>query len=948
MKYFILTALLFGLFFGQAQAQKGFLRGTVFDGETGEPLIGAVVFRQGTTDGTVTDFNGNYSLPLQAGTHTIVYQFVSFRTTTVENLEIVAEKVNTLDVTLQSDVEELAEVVVTAQVIKNSESALLSVQKKSANVLDGISAQTFRKIGDSNLSGAMKRVTGVSVQGGKYVYVRGLGDRYTRTTLNGMSIPGLDPERNDVQIDLFPTNVLENVMVYKTFSPELAGDFAGGTVNVETKSFPEEKTTRLAIGLGYNPKMNLINNFTSYEGSNTDFLGYDDGARKIPLDPQTEIPRPTSPEPANAGELLESYTRSFNPTMAAKNQSNFLNSSLSFNHGNQLDLPGVKFGYGVVLNYQNQYDYYGNTVVSSYFKDNNKDVNALDAQFVKNGELGRQNVLWSGLITSAVKFNKHELGLTFLKTQNGIKTATNRVSQDFEETSQTAYENILTYTQRSLTSPTIYGKHNLNKWTLQWSNSVTLARVYDPDFRQVLIAEVPQYQGGEQVGVQYFISGGQGGSAGRFWRDLNETNENFRLDATYALNEKVKLKVGGAGLYKWRTFDTFAYNFSTNQPVENDADWILRPENIWTPDSRQGIYVSGNYEAANNYEARSSVNAAYVMSDAFITPKLRAIFGVRAEQAQMYYTGQDNLGSTVYDDEQTLDQLNLLPSLNMVYSLKENVNLRGSYGRTLARPSFREKSIAQILDPVSGVTFSGNIDLEQTNIDNFDLRWENFFGREEMVSVSAFYKKFNGHIEQTRFELEPREVTWQNIGGSYVYGLELEFRKKLPVEGLMLGSNLSWAQSHVDMTQIIVSRDEINNTMTTEYESRKQQARTDETIDKDRVMAGQAPYLINAFLNYSDFNGINSLSLSYNVQGESLSVVGVGQVPDVYVKPFHSFNLNVTREIGERKNGQIRFTIDNILGDSKEQVWKNHESGDELFSRFDEGRTFTLRYQYSF
>ena len=217
-----------------------------------------------------------------------------------------------------------------------------------------------------------------------------------------------------------------------------------------------------------------------------------------------------------------------------------------------------------------------------------------------------------------------------------------------------------------------------------------------------------------------------------------------------------------------------------------------------------------------------------------------------------------------------------------------------------------------------------------------------------MVSVSAFYKKFNGHIEQTRFELEPREVTWQNIGGSYVYGLELEFRKKLPVEGLMLGSNLSWAQSHVDMTQIIVSRDEINNTVTTEYESRKQQARTDETIDKDRVMAGQAPYLINAFLNYSDFNGINSLSLSYNVQGESLSVVGVGQVPDVYVKPFHSFNLNVTREIGERKNGQIRFTIDNILGDSKEQVWKNHESGDELFSRFDEGRTFTLRYQYSF
>lgn len=950
MRYFFLSFFLGCIFFtNDAFAQKGFLRGKVFDGETGEPLIGATVAKKGTTIGTVTDFEGNYSLPLEPGNHTVIYQFVSFESTTVENLEIISDKVTTLDVTLKSNVEELGEVVVTAEVIRNSEAAMLTIQKKSANVLDGMSSQTFRKIGDSNLSGAIKRVTGVSIQGGKYVYVRGLGDRYTRTTLNGMTIPGLDPERNDVQIDLFPTTVLENVMVYKTFSPELAGDFSGGTVNVETKSFPEEKVTSLRVGVGYNPSMNLIKDFTTYEGGDLDFLGYDDGTRELPLDVQAEIPRPTSPE-SNSGPLLEKYTRAFNPKLGAEGKDNFLNTSISFNHGNQLDLANSKFGYSVVLNYQNEYEHYDNTEVSLYFKDVNRDITNLDPQFIKRGSLGRQNTLWSGLVTSALKFRRHEVGFTFLKTQNSIKEATQRITRDLEETSQTGYEDILAFTQRSLTSPTIYGKHNFNKLNVEWSNALTFARVYDPDFRVTLITEVPQYQGSEQVGYRYYISSGQGGNAGRFWRDLNETNENFKVDLTYELKENTKLKFGGAALYKWRTFDTYSYNYSYNRPIENDPNSILTPENLWDEDdNRQGIYVSGNYEAANNYEARSAVNAGYAMGDIFITERLRAIGGLRVEHATMYYTGQDNPGNVIYDDEQTLDEFNLLPSANFVYNLTENSNLRASYGRTLARPSFREKSISQIQDPISGITYSGNIDVEQTNINNFDLRFENFFGREEMVSLSAFYKGFDGHIEQVRFELEPTEVTWRNIGGSNVYGLELELRKNIPyVEGLLFGSNISWAQSRVDMTEIIVSEDPIRGTVTTEYESRLAQSRTDESLNKTRVMTGQAPYLINSFLNYSDSEGRINANLSYNVQGESLAVVGVGQVPDVYVKPFHSLNLNVMYNFGKEKSSQLTFGIDNILGDVREQVWQNYESDEEIFSRFDVGRTFSLKYRYTF
>jgi hypothetical protein len=932
-------------------AQKGFLRGIVSEDETGETLIGATVSIKGTATGTVTDFNGNYSLSLAPGSYSIQFQFVSFQTITVDGVEIIADEVNKLDVALGSNVEELAAVVVSAKVIKNTDAALLNVQKKSATVVDGISSQAFRKIGDSNLSGAMKRVTGVSVQGGKYVYVRGLGDRYTRTTLNGMSIPGLDPERNDVQIDLFPTSVLENVMVYKTFSPDLAGDFSGGTVNVSTKSFPEEKITSLSFGLGYNPGMNLNSDFVLYKGSGTDFLGFDNGQRNQPINQLQSIPRPTSAG-ANSEELLETITSRFDPKMAAETQTSFANTSFSVNHGNQLDVKGFKIGYGVVFNYQNKYQYFDDTEFSLYFKDDNKDIDNLDPQVIRKGELGRSNVLWSGLVTGAIKFDYHEIGLTFLKTQNGITEATKRISRDFEETGQTVYEDILTYSQRSITSPTLYGNHNFNKLTVKWLNTVTFARVYDPDFRSSLIAEVPVFEGSEQVSETYSISGGQGGGANRFWRNLNETNENFRVDATYKLREKVKLKFGAAGLFKWREFETYAYSLQTSSGVaiNNDANDLLSETNIWTAQSETGIYVSGNFEAANNYDARSSVTAGYVMADAFLTTKFRAIFGARVENAQMFYTGQDNLGQTIYNDEKTLDEINILPSLNTVYSITDNINLRGSYGRTLARPSFREKSIAQILDPVSGIRFSGNIDLQQTNIDNFDFRLESFFRPNEMAAISLFYKRFDGHIEQTRFEKEPSEVSWQNIGGSTVYGIEIEFRKNLDriLRGLAAGTNISLASSRVDMNEIIVDRDAISGEITTEYQSRLAQARTAEDLDETRVMAGQAPYLINVFVSYTDEFDLTSANLSYNVQGRSLSVVGVGQVPDVYVRPFNSLNFNASRKVGQQKKGQVSFRVDNILGDKQEQVWANHDAEEEIFSRFSIGRTFTATFQYTF
>lgn len=932
-KLIISFALLVGSL--SAFAQQGYIRGKVVDGETGEGLMGASIVKQGTTIGASTDFEGNYSLSLDPGTHTIVISFISFQTQTVEHIEVKAGEVTPLDVVLKSDVAQLGEVVVTAQAMKDSELGLMTFQHKSANVLDGVSNQTFRKTGDRDLASAIKRVTGVSVQGGKYVYVRGLGDRYTRTTLNGMTIPGLDPDRNDVQIDIFPTSILENVIVYKTSSPNLPGDFTGGIVDVEMKNFPEEKTTSVSLGFGFNPEMNLKDDYLSYSGGNTDWLGFDDGTRKLPFSPTTKVPDESLNDPK-----LESLTRSLHPQLGVQRNRSFLNTSFSFNHGNQINRNNHTLGYTAIFNYRNRYEHFDDVEFGEYTKDDNRDETRLFKEEVRAGTLSRTSVLWSGLLAGAIKFEKHRFAASIFRTQNGVSEASERINTNYDETQATLYENILAYSQRSVTNGILSGTHQFNKLRAEWKNSFTVARTYDPDFRSTSISitnpDQPTLNRGDGAGIR------------RFWRDLNEFNENLKLDFTLPYGKSNKLQFGAMGIYKDRKFEVQSYLLdATNRSgVPLDPNYFLQDENIWTPDSETGTYLQGNYEAPNNYEANSSVYAGYVMTE-MAFGKFKAIYGVRAEKANMFYTGTDIFGKE-FDNEQTLDELNILPSANLVYSFTEKMNLRGSYGRTLARPSFKEKSAAQIFDPITKRFYNGNLDLEQTLINNYDLRLEKFLGGGDMVSLSVFYKQFDGHIELVTFDVATNNVRPRNSGESNVYGVEFEFRKNMDfltpaLSGLSIGSNVTFANSEVDLASVIV-----NESGLTELESRRMSARTGETVKSTRQMGGQSPYLINAFLNYTDEEGRINANLSYNVQGESLSVIGVGAVPDIYTQSFHSLNLNVYRNFGQENRHRITLRADNLLDSQREDLYKGYDGAKAVYSIFRPGRTFSVTYALTF
>ncbi len=261
----LVLIILFQLLAGFAFAQNGTIRGAVYDESNGEPLFGVSVLVKELSTGAVTDFDGKFEIQVAPGTYTIQVSYISFTTVEMASVVVEAGKVLVLDdILMMESAYELEVFTSTATAIRTTESALMSVKRSAPNLLDGISASTFRQIGDGDAASAVKRVTGVSIEGGKYVYVRGLGDRYTKTVLNGVDVPGLDPDRNALQMDIFPTNVIDNIIVSKSFTADLPADFTGGVVDIETKDFPEEKSAKISISGGINPSMHFNSQYLSF------------------------------------------------------------------------------------------------------------------------------------------------------------------------------------------------------------------------------------------------------------------------------------------------------------------------------------------------------------------------------------------------------------------------------------------------------------------------------------------------------------------------------------------------------------------------------------------------------------------------------------------------------------------------------------------------------------
>ncbi|GAB4241392.1 MAG: TonB-dependent receptor [Ekhidna sp.] len=936
--------------------QNGIIRGTVIEDSNGEPLFGVTVQIKGTTNGAITDFEGKFEISVAPGQYDLQASFVSFQTVTITGLQVEDGGVTVIDqIRLKEDVALLDEVVVTAEVVKTTEAALLTVKRKSANLVDGISATSFRKIGDSDAASAVKRVTGVSVEGGKYVYVRGLGDRYTKTMLNGLDIPGLDPDRNSLQMDIFPTNLIDNMMVLKTAVAEMPADFTGGVVNIETKDFPDQKILDISLSTTYNPSMHFNSDYLTYNGSSTDWLGYDNGLRDLPPNARMEeIPTPFNPNTTD--EEVSSFIRAFDPQLGAIRQTNFMDISGSITYANQLKVRDNSIGFFFSGTYKKSSRYFDDVTYGEFQRPAETDEYELALSTVQDGQLGEYNILLGGLAGLAYKTQNSKFRLTGMHLQNGESRAGKfMVENNGEAVGQSGYiasRDNLEYNQRGLTNIFLNGEHHFgnNTWEVEWKTSPTFSSLEDPDIRNTAFT----------IGdVNTNFNAGQGGFPQRIWRSLDEFNLANRLDITkdYSwLGNDAKLKFGGSYVFKERDYEILNYSvqFFGSQPSwSGDANDVLTDENLYPNGTL--YYSSGNPTPNSNAYSSTVDNFGAYISNEFKFRKLKTVAGLRVENFVQRHTGRDqdfangDPNGINLENEKVLDSFDFFPSLNLIYELKERQNLRFSYSRTVARPSFKELSFAQIIDPITNRQFNGGLysigewdgNLRETYINNYDVRWELFMDRAQLFSVSAFYKRFNDPLELVRIAVQQTSTEYQprNVGDGQLMGVELEFRKNLDfissaLSPFSLRGNVTLVKSEIDMTP-------------TEFNARKSFEKDGETVDDTREMAGQAPYLINLGLGYENFQYGLDATLSYNVKGSTLYIVGGGLFPDVYSEPFNSLNFNLNKTFGREQRASLNLNVTNILDDTLEEVYKGFEAQDRPFTRFRPGTSISVGFSYS-
>ncbi len=972
MKHRILALLAFGSAmlmcasaFGQASATA---RGKIVDGTTGEALLGATVrFFQGgaVKGGAYSDLEGSYAITVPAGQYQLVVTYISYIDDTVD-VELTAGAVTFTDHLLleETAIRSDLTVEIVAKRSQASEVTLLNVKRTSINTVDGISLDQVRRAGDANVATAMTRVVGVTVEGGKYVYVRGLGDRYSLTMLNGAEIPGLDPNRNTVQMDIFPSNLIDNILVFKNFTPNLPASFSGGLVDVRTKDFPNQFTLRFAASLGYNTQATFNDNFLADDFYEGDRLALGNVIRDMPSyiadDLGGTLPRlrsfTTANEVKTKGPILDSASRQFQTPFTPTRRTGGLNENYEFSVGDQFLLAKRPFGYIASLNYVRTFEYY-EQAERNLFRLRDAGSTALDGVNDFAGDGGEENVLWGGLIKFSYKpAEKHKFSINLMHNQAGTS-----YGEDYsgflnnESGYRGDFRTVTTgYIERAISIGQLQGDHVFGALKADWIVSLSNASQYEPDLRFFAY----QFEPISADDTTFDINPSNGYEAPlRFYRDLSEDDVDARLNFSlpfpgFGQDTKGVFRFGGAYTSKDRSFRETRFEIipgRNHQRFAGDIDEYFQEDNflrvpldesgnLILSELYQGLYYQDQTQTTNVFDATQAVIGAYGMVELPLGARVKLVTGARFEHTDMQIIPEDStLLSVLQGADTTVDPGRLLlsdvlPAANLIYNISETMNLRGGYARTLARPSIIEFSPFQRLPYIGGPIYEGNPNLERTLIDNFDLRWEWYFSLSEMVSVSAFYKNFTNPIEvaqDSNANTNNIRFTYTNRESALISGLEFEVKKHFgfispAFEKVQLSANASLNYSRAKLTE--------------------SEIRTIRSVDPSapefRPLFGQSPYVLNAELAYVDREKLGiQAGIVYNVFGPRLFTVGIGGSPDIYEQPRPSLNFTFSKDFG--KYFSVRFRANNLLNPETKFV-QTFRGEEYIFSTRTLGRTYSL------
>lgn len=867
----------------------GKISGKVIDQKNSETLIGATVNIQGGTQAAATNVEGHYVLTgIAPGRYTILVRYIGYQSKTISDIEVKAGANTPLDLTLgQAESKALNEVVIKATYRQASVGALYARQKNSIQVSDGISSDIIRRSPDRNTGDVLKRIGGTSVQDGKFVVIRGLAERYNNNLLNGTVLPSSEPDKKAFSYDIIPSSLIDNIVVYKTATPDLPGDFAGGAINTITKDIPESKFMEATLNVGYNSKATFKNDFIDPQPNGKyDFLGFSDNSRKLPSVYADNKAIYTSGTTNNQKIAI---AQQFPNTFGSKAITTIPNLGFQFVTGNsKLFKNDNRLGYNFALNYsagykesigdRTQYNASASEQLPLYSFDRNifSTTRSLGGLFSLGYTFGKNKLVWRNL------FN-NDFSKDYEQTSNAVV----RGAEDNEPIRYRGFSSEVT--QNGVLSSVLEGQHTIGerKVIVDWAGSYGLSYRNQPDQRIVTIFNSP-------TGSEYLSLPSENSplsnTLGRIYSKLNEDIYSGKVNVTYPfkwLNQSQKIKAGGLYNYRHRDFTIDALGYV--DVVGNGKQIALTNgttiENVFSPASiaSNNIAFSRIDLQSTDYVGTANLGAGYLMLDNKFTDKLHLVWGARIERYQQKINAT---GKGIQDYVNT----DVLPSANLSYALTDKSNIRASFYKSVNRPEFRELADFRYYDYQNNFNISGNKNLVRSTISNADVRYEIFPSAGEVISVSGFYKKFINPIEQ--INLDNDVLSYQNAVSAEDFGAEVELRKKLSFlsdNGFLKNLTFYVNASYINAKVKFVNR-----------------------ADAKTPLQGQSPYLINSGLFYAPESGDFTFNVLYNRVGERLRFRGVDSRTDIYEKPRDVIDFQFSKRL-LKKRAEIKLTLSDIL-----------------------------------
>ncbi|MGH7475081.1 MAG: TonB-dependent receptor domain-containing protein [Longimicrobiales bacterium] len=870
----LLAVGVLGLWAPQLSAQStGRLSGRVLSEETGEPLQSVELRIEGTATTTTSDLNGRYLLQaVPVGSHTLIVQNLGYATKRITGVLVEAGATASLDVTLAAEAIQLEAVTVTAAAERGTVSRALDQQRTAAGIVNSIVAEQIARHPDSDAAAAVQRVSGVTVQDGKYVFVRGLGERYTTTSLNGARIPSPEPERKLVPFDLFPSGLLESITTLKTFTPDQPGDFSGAQLNIRTRDFVGERQLRLSVSSGYNTAA-TGQTVPAAPVAGMEWLGFAGDQRRLP------------PAAREAGDFRsQTLTRddinriagSFRNAWSAGKATGLPNTSLALSLGGTDPLFGRDLNYLGSLTYARSQEIQAEQVRSAALADVGGGA-AVASRFA--GVTGKTSVLWGGLLNLNTLIGEH----TRLELNNTYnRSADNEARTEVGWTENLArlplYIDRLRYVERSVRSNQLKAEHRIGTQRVAWAVTSSAVERREPDRSEIVYMAEPEPATGEPLPPAWF--GGSNEAAVRTFGALTESGLELSADYELALGgaDRHRLKLGGAIRDLARDADNRAYSISAPGTL-NRAARELPPEQIFDGRYTQNGSAVLNVTplgAGGSYTADDQLTAGYAMIDLIVAERLRLVAGARVEQSAVTVHASPTSGEPVVTEPSNTD---VLPSFALNLRLSERQNLRLSASRTLSRPEYRELAPILYREVIGAENVFGNPDLKRTTIANYDLRWEWYPEAREVLTFGLFAKRFTNPVERVYVAASGTPlVTFVNASGAENFGVEGELRLGLGRVAQRLSSfsafaNLTIMRSSIEIDDPLASK-----------------------TNDERPMVGQAPYVVNAGVAFAPRDGATSATLLYNVVGDRIVNAAEAPLPDVYEQSRHVIDLSLMHE----------------------------------------------------